>query len=251
MWSLFKKNRKEDRNREIVADLSFLGVDMHSHLIPGVDDGSPSLEESAALIRGLSGAGYRKLITSPHVMGEFYPNTKDKLLEGHRILQEYLKSNGIQVEIGIAAEYFLDNYFLVEVLPHGLLTFGNNYVLVEVSMAGWPRNIDDILFNIQSLGYRPVLAHPERYVFEEKADVFLRLKERGILMQMNLLSIAGYYNKMVKTNAEHYFKEGLYDFCGTDVHHARHVSRIGRMAEEQQEVMARLSSYSGFLNGTL
>lgn len=250
MWSLFKKNRKES-SREIVKDFSFLGVDMHSHLIPGVDDGSPSLEESAALIRGLSEAGYRKLITSPHVIGEFYPNTKERLQAGHRELLEYLAGNGIQVEVDLAAEYFLDNYFLMEVLPHGLLTFGDNYVLVEVSMAGWPRNIDDILFSIQSLGYRPVLAHPERYVFEEKADTFFRLKERGILMQMNLLSITGYYNKIIKTSAELYLREGLYDFCGTDVHHARHMSKIGRMPAEVQEAMVRLASYDGFLNGTL
>lgn len=253
MFSFFKKSSKKelDETVPIPPDFSFLSCDMHSHLIPGIDDGSPSLEESEQLILGLQAAGYRKLITTPHVIGEFYPNTKERLLEGHHYLQQYLKERGVQVEIGISAEYYLDNYFLLEVLPHGLLTFGDNYVLVEVSMAGWPRNIDELLFNVQSLGYKPILAHPERYVFEEQVDTFLRLKEKGILMQMNLLSLTGYYNKIVKTNAEHYLKSGLYDFCGTDTHHARHVAKIGQVPGSFPAVMQQLSLYNGFMNSTL
>lgn len=251
MWSLFKKNRKPEDSREVVRDFSFLGSDMHSHLIAGVDDGAPTLEESLNLVRGLKELGYSKLITTPHVIGEFYPNTKEKLQEGHRQLQRFLADNHIRIPVELAAEYFLDNYFLAEVLPHGLLSFGDNYVLVEVSMAGWPRNIDDILFNIQSLGYKPILAHPERYVFEDKAETFLRLKERGIKMQLNLLSVTGYYNKIIKVNADNYLKAGLYDFCGSDTHHARHVAKIGNMRQDMQEVLSRLYSYEGFLNRTL
>ena len=252
MFSFFKKSsKKSEPLPDAPVDFSFLGCDMHSHLIPGIDDGSPSLEESEQLILGLKKAGYHKLITTPHVIGEFYPNTKEILQEGHAKLQQYLKERHINIDIEIAAEYYLDNYFLMEVLPHGLLTFGDNNVLVEVSMAGWPRNIDEILFRIQSLGYKPILAHPERYVFEEQPDVFLKLKEKGILMQLNLLSVTGYYNKIVKTNADNYLKSGLYDFCGTDAHHARHVAKIGSMGGAAPDVMSRLSLYNGFLNSTL
>lgn len=251
MWSFFKKKHKDNEETASEAiDFSFLGCDMHSHLVPAIDDGSKSLEESLDFIRRFKERGYSKLITTPHVHGEFYDNNSEKLRKHFDELRRYIKDHHIQMEMEISAEYFLDNYFQTEVLPHGLLSFGDNYVLVEVSMAGWPRNFSDLIFSIQSLGYRPILAHPERYLFEEGAETYHSLKDKGVLMQMNLLSVLGYYGRAVKTQAELLLKEKVYDFCGSDLHHERHMNQLQKMQHEHLSIMHQLKDY-GFRNHEL
>ncbi len=252
MLSIFKRSKKETENKlqERVDNFSFLECDMHSHLVPGIDDGAQSLEESVTMVRDLVGKGYKKLIVTPHVQGDFYQNTTAIIQDGLQTLKQGLKDAGIDIPVSASAEYFLDNYFLKEVLPHGLVTFGDNQVLVEVSMAGWPRNFSEILFEVQALGYKPILAHPERYLFEDKVQVFSALKEKGVQMQLNLLSVSGYYGRTVKQNAETYLEHRLYDYCGTDLHHQRHLTNISRLISDHQEMMLRLKQY-GFLNHTL
>jgi len=250
MWSFFKKRNKEAQ--EPVIDFSFLGCDMHSHLVPGIDDGAASIEESLALIRGLRDLGYRKLITTPHVYGEFYNNTPADILPPFEALKQAVAAEGIDIQMEVAAEYFLDLHFLKSVLPGGLLSFGGDkkYVLVEVSMAGWPRIFDEIIFAIQSQGYAPILAHPERYGYEESPAFFNKLKDKGILLQMNLLSALGYYGPSVRNNASRYLEAGLYDFCGSDIHHERHLRAMGRIAKTQ-EFWGKLKKNTGFLNRSL
>ena len=250
MFSFFKKKPKEPELPPVL-DFSFLGTDLHSHLIPGIDDGSPDRDTSLALLSSLHRMGYRKIITTPHVHTEFYDNTIGRIQEHFAILTEHVQASNLDVELGFAAEYFLDNGFLKDVLPHGLLSFGKNYVLVEVSMAGWPRNFDDMIFQVQAQGHTPVLAHPERYLFETNIDTYYKLKERGLLMQMNLLAPTGYYGSGVKALADEYLEAGLYDFVGSDMHHDRHARRVSLIPERQQELMQKLNGYGKFLNGTL
>lgn len=250
MFSFFKKTTKKELPADVPADFSFLGCDMHSHLVPGIDDGAKSLELSVDFIRSLHDKGYRKLITTPHIHLEFYDNRKDKILRHFAALKKFIQDQRINIELEVAAEYFLDNLFLSGILPEGLLTFSGNHVLVEVSMAGWPRNFSDIIFAIQSDGYNPVLAHPERYLYEVDHKVYQQLKDKGVKMQLNMLSLAGYYGKNVKTLAERFMEHNLYDFCGTDMHHERHQQHIFRMLREEPEIMARLAAY-GFKNNTL
>lgn len=250
MFSFFKKSSKKELPGEVPADFSFLGCDMHSHLVPNIDDGSKSLEMSVDFIRSLKDKGYRKLITTPHIHLEFYDNHKDKLVRHFEALKRFVQDQRINIELEIAAEYFLDNLFLSGVLPDGLLTFGDNYVLVEVSMAGWPRNFNDIIFTIQSQGYRPVLAHPERYLYEPDVKIYQQLKDKGVMMQLNMLSVTGYYGKNVKTLAERFMEHNIYDFCGTDLHHERHHEHISRMMKTEPELMTRLAAYN-FKNYTL
>ncbi len=251
MFSFFKKSSKPHFNPEDVPkDFSFLGCDMHSHLVPGIDDGAKDMEESLLLIRALRDRGYKKLITTPHVHLEFYENNSEKLRRHFDHLQRFIADQRIGIELGIAAEYYLDNMFLSAILPDGLLTFGDNFVLVEVSMAGWPRNFGDMIFSIQSMGYKPILAHPERYLYEEDVKTYLALKEKGVLMQMNLLSVLGYYGKTVKELAEKFMAHNVYDFCGSDLHHDRHLIGIDKILKEEPELMLKLSTY-GFLNAEL
>ena len=235
---------------EVVPDFSFLGSDMHSHFIPGIDDGAQSREDSLVLIRGMQRLGFRKLVTTPHVYGEFYDNSREGILEHFGALKSLVAAEGIEMELEVGAEYFLDSYFKNTVLPGGLLSFGGDrrYVLVEVSMAGWPRNFDELIFDVQAQGYNPVLAHPERYVYEMDPQFFMRLKERGVLMQMNILALAGYYGGGIQQNADHFLEAGVYDFCGSDMHHERHLVAMERLVRDRQDLMVRLKGYGGFGN---
>jgi tyrosine-protein phosphatase YwqE len=232
------------------ADFSFLGVDFHSHLVPGVDDGAKETADSCTYIQGFEQLGFRAIITTPHIHGDFYRNTSEVLRSGMEPVQEALRTMNCRLPVQVAAEYYLDTYFLTEVLPKGLLTFGANQVLVEVSMAGWPRNFDQILFAVQAAGYQPVLAHPERYAYVEDVDFFRKLKDRGIALQMNLLAPTGYYGPHIRQLALQLLDARLYDYAASDLHHERHLENLKRMLTDQQGLMARLAAY-GFKNNTL
>ena len=227
---------------------------MHAHLIPGIDDGAADAETSLAMIRKMKELGWSRLITTPHIQREFYDNDTEKVtrhFERHASLVGDLRLGGIELA-GTAAEYYLDNFFMLSVLPEGnLLTFGDNFLLVEVSMAGWPRSFSDMIFAIQSRGYTPVLAHPERYLFEEDVRVYEGWKGKGMLFQLNLLSLCGYYGRGVRALALRYMDAGLYDFCGSDAHGMRHLNAAARMAEEMPEMMLKLSEYPHWRNSTL
>lgn len=251
MFSLFRKKKAPSIvPTYTVNDFSFLEGDMHSHLVPGIDDGSQSLEDSIRFIEKMNEMGLKKFITTPHIHGEMYDNDTLKVQKYFQPLKDYLAQHRPEIEIQVSAEYFLDSYFLSDVLPKGLMPFGKNNVLVEVSMAGWNRQFNEIMFAVQANGYNPILAHPERYIYETNLGVFEALKNKGVLLQMNLLSILGYYGKSIKINAERMLELGLYDYCGTDLHHDRHLSHMVSMPGQHQELMWRLSEY-GFRNKEL
>lgn len=252
MFSFFKKKAPAPDRSPAPKDFSFLGIDMHSHLIPGIDDGAPDAETSLAMIRRMKELGWHKMITTPHVQREFYDNDSEKITRHFERHQRFIADQRLgDATLAAAAEYYLDNFFPLSVLPEGLLTFGKDYVLVEVSMAGWPRTFADMIFSIQSRGYKPVLAHPERYLFEEDPRHYDEWKGKGMLFQLNLLALAGYYGKGVKTLALRYLDAGLYDFCGTDAHGMRHLDAAARMAAEMPDMMLRLAEYPHWKNGEL
>lgn len=251
MFSFFKKKTPPAPIPTYhVPDFSFLGGDMHSHLVPAIDDGSQSLEDSVRFIDALYKMGVKNFVTTPHIHGEMYDNNTFKVQQLFQPLKDYLAQHHPDIHIQVSAEYFLDTYFLNEVLPKGLMPFGKNNVLVEVSMAGWNRQFNEIMFAVQANGYNPILAHPERYIYETKFEVFEKLKEKGVFMQMNLLSILGYYGKSIKINAEKMLEMGLYDYCGTDLHHERHLSHLQSMPNNHQDLLWQLSEY-GFKNKEL
>ncbi len=210
------------------ADFSLLKTDMHSHLLPGIDDGSPDLDTSIHLIRGMMNLGYTKLITTPHIMWDMYRNTNEIISEKLELLHGRLKEEGINVEIQAAAEYFLDDYV------HGLvkqnqplLTVKDKMVLVEFSLAYPSHSLKDILFDMQMQGYQPIIAHPERYIYlERNKDFYEELKDIGCLFQVNLLSLTGHYGKSVQELSQYLIKKGYYDLAGTDLHHERHLEAM-------------------------
>lgn len=210
------------------TDLSMLKTDMHSHLLPGIDDGSPDLDTSLQLIRGMMNLGYTKLITTPHIMWDMYKNTKEIILPKLEELRAAVKTEGLDVEINAAAEYFLDDYV------HGLvknneplLTVKDKMVLVEFSLAYPSHSLKDILFDMQMQGYQPIIAHPERYIYlERNKDFYEELKDIGCLFQMNLLSLSGHYGKSVQELSQYLIKKGYYDMVGTDLHSERHLEAL-------------------------
>ena len=217
------------RNKDIAKlDYSLLNADMHSHLLPGIDDGSPDLETSIMLIRQMKELGYKKLITTPHVLWDMYKNSNDLILEKVEVVRNKLKEEQIEIELNAAAEYFIDDH-LAEMLERKepLLTFGNNMVLVEFSMASQPFELKSVLFEIQLQGYQPVLAHPERYLYlEQNKSFYDELKTAGYLFQLNVLSLSGYYGNSVMRLARYLAANEYYDLIGTDLHHFGHLNAL-------------------------
>ena len=220
------------KKKSVDVDLSWLGADMHSHLIPGIDDGAPDMAASLELIRGLQKLGYKKLITTPHILWEVYPNTPEIIGSGLATVKQAIAAEGIPVELHAAAEYFIDEYFeenLKNKVP--LLTISGNKVLVEFSMITAPMDLQQVLFQMQIAGYVPVIAHPERYVYlSGRKNVFDELKEAGCLLQLNLLSLTGYYGRGVQELAEYLCKKDYYSLAGTDLHNTRHLSSLQKLS---------------------
>jgi len=201
------------------ADLGSLVTDFHSHLIPGLDDGCRTTAESLELIRQFADMGYSKLITTPHIQDEFYRNTPEIILNGLEKLKEAIKKAGIRIQIEAAGEYLLDDGFEKKIISGGLLTFGQNHILVEMSYYMEHPNLKSMLFRLQIEGYKVIMAHPERYSYwDNKWEKFRELKERGILFQLNTVSATGYYGPAVKKMAAYFINNGMYDYMGSDMH---------------------------------
>jgi protein-tyrosine phosphatase len=223
MFNFFKKSGRKKN-----LDLSALHTDMHSHLITGIDDGAKTAEESVELIQGLEELGYQKLITTPHVMSDIYPNTPEIISTGLQRLKNDVAAHTPKMQLAAAAEYYLDDYFDTQLRDgQPLLTLSNNLLLVEFSFVSTPLNVNEKFFQMQLKGYQPVLAHPERYLyFARTKGQFDELKSLGCLFQVNLLSLAGYYGKLPMDLAKHLVSKGYVDLLGTDMHHLRHLDTL-------------------------
>ena len=242
MFSKIFKGRKE-KEKELDQDSivtnssnnwSFLGTDMHSHLIPSIDDGAQNMEDSLALIREIQSMGFNKIITTPHIKFDHYPNTSAIINQGLKELKQALKENDIQMPITAAAEYFVDDHFMQILENEPLLTVKNNEILIEFSFVFEPMGLFETIFKIQTKGYTPILAHPERYsFFHNKTNVYTELKDRGCLFQLNTIALSGYYGRVVKDIAESMLEKGLYDYCGSDMHHFRHAEVMKKILQSK------------------
>ena len=237
MLRLFKKPKP------LIQDYSSLGVDIHSHLLPGIDDGVKTIEDSLTLIRQLKELGFRQLITTPHVMADMYPNTPKIINEKLEEVRTAIAQEGIDIQIYAAAEYMMDERFEEKIDQDELLTLPGNRVLIEMSFLSQPPRLEHYLFKMQTKGYRPLLAHPERYLFYRKDfKQYENLKYRGCEFQLNLLSLTGYYGKPVKDIAIRLMKEEQVNFIGTDTHHQQHIDLILK-ALSNKNVNRILSEY--------
>jgi protein-tyrosine phosphatase len=211
-------------------DLATLGVDMHSHFIPGIDDGAKTMKDSMEMITTMAELGYRKVITTPHIMGDFYRNTPAIINTGLEQVRRAVKEAGLDIEVEAAAEYYFDFELEKKLEEERLLTFGDNYLLFEVSYMNAPDNLDGVIFRMHTSGYKPVLAHPERYPywFRDMAN-FEKLKEKGVLFQLNINSLTGHYSPETAKMANTMIDKGWYEFAGSDCHHTGHLELLSKV----------------------
>ena len=242
-WFLNKKEKACE-----VLDFSVLKTDIHSHFIPGIDDGAPDMEASITLIKKMQELGFSKVITSPHVMSDFYQNSSETILNGLADVRAELKVQNINMEIEAAAEYYIDYEFEQKIGKEKFLTFGDNYILVELSFMEAPRNLFDIIFKLQLEGYKVVLAHPERYNYYSIKD-YEELISRGVLLQINLLSLIAYYSPQIKKKTEALINSGLVSLVGTDCHNMNHAELYEKC--QTQKAWHDLVNSGKLLNATL
>ncbi|MET3029042.1 CpsB/CapC family capsule biosynthesis tyrosine phosphatase [Flavobacterium sp. UW10123] len=199
-------------------------VDIHSHILPGIDDGAKNMTKSIELVPALQKLGVSQMVTTPHINHYIWNNSPEIIQSKLQETQKELEENKIKMPVQAAAEYFIDSWFENHFKEEKLLTLKDNYVLVEMSYLNAPLNIYKTIFEIQVAGYIPVLAHPERYVFyHNRFSEYEKLKNAGCLFQLNLLSTVEYYGSQIAKIANDLLAKGMYDFCGTDVHHKKHI----------------------------
>ncbi len=209
------------------ADKDFINpitTELHSHLIPAIDDGVGTLDESIKVLKHFASLGYKKVITTPHIMGDFFKNGPENILPALANIREELKKQNINLEVDAAAEYMVDDAFMHKISSGNLLTFGKNYVLIEIPFMDIPANFNSALFELQVNGFKPVLAHPERYAYYGMhKDKYQELHDQGILFQLNLFSLVGYYSPQIKKIAEYLIENKMVNFVGSDCHGLKHL----------------------------
>jgi protein-tyrosine phosphatase len=215
-------SKKEDKA------LPPLYVDMHSHLLPGIDDGAESMEDSIIMIKELVSLGYKKLITTPHIMGDFFKNTPEIIHSKLDELKKAVAAEGIDIQLEAAAEYYLDEWFMAKLkTPEKLLTFGDKYLLFETSYINESSILNEVIFQMKAVGLRPVLAHPERYPYlYPDFDKCRGIYEKGVLFQININSLSGYYSKASQEFAKKLIDNEMVNFVGSDCHGIRHIEAL-------------------------
>lgn len=210
-------------------------VDIHSHLLPGIDDGAKDLNRSIELIKKMNSYGIKNFITTPHVLGDVYPNSSETIKEKLLEVQNELKAQNLNdIKIHAAAEYMMDEQFSVLLENDDILTLKDNYILVEMSYFNAPFNLFEIIFEIQLKGYKPILAHPERYNFyHNDFENYYKLKKAGCLFQLNLLSLTQQYGKNTQKVSSKLLEENIYDFVGTDTHHNNHLELLKEIGTQK------------------
>lgn len=221
MFGWFKKKKEPG------FDFSAIGTDMHSHIIPGIDDGAKNINDSLALAKRFIALGFKKLVATPHVMADYYRNTPETIHKGLDILREGLLQNQLDLEVDAAAEYYLDETFENKIAKKSILTFGKNYVLFELSFVNPPHNLFEAIAKMQDAGYQPILAHPERYpYYQNSIESYEQIRDTGCFLQLNTISLTGYYGKGCKKAAEELVDNYCIDFLGSDMHHLRHADAL-------------------------
>ncbi len=243
IFSLFGKKKESVLAPQLL-------VDVHSHLLPGIDDGSKSIEESISLLKAIQNIGYKKIITTPHVMSDAYPNTPQIIYNALNTLRVEAEKNEILLEIEAAAEYYIDDSFITHLKKRDILTINDKYLLFETSYFAKPLQLEDIIFEMTSLGYIPLMAHPERYRYvKDSLKEYSRFKELGVMFQVNINSLGGFYGRDAKSKSEFLAKEGMIDFLGSDIHGMKQVETISTVF--QSNLYNEVYKHNTILNNTL
>ncbi len=224
MFGFFSKKKVEQVRR---FDLSTLGVDMHSHVLPGIDDGAQNLDESIVLVQAMMNLGIKKIIATPHIMVDYYRNTPETIGNALEILKNELQKQHIDIEIEAAAEHLLDEGFETLLDDGNVMPMADNYLLFEMSFIDAHPNLIPLIQKMKDKGYKPILAHPERYPYFTIENCE-NMKSWGCDLQMNTISLTGYYGAKTKEMAEAMVDYNLVDFISSDMHHPRHAAALER-----------------------
>ena len=199
-------------------------VDIHSHILPGIDDGAKDVNESVKLITEMKKLGFSKIIGTPHTYAGLYENTNETINDAFRKLKVKIPKG---IEIGFASEYMIDESIINKANEKQLLCIKDNFILVEMSYVAPPRFLFEIIFELRVNGYIPILAHPERYFFlHVDKKKYHKLKNAGCLFQINLLSTTGYYGEDVLKISDYLIQENMIEYCGSDTHSIKHINQI-------------------------
>ncbi|QHS54432.1 capsular biosynthesis protein [Mucilaginibacter sp. 14171R-50] len=220
MFGFFKKKEVKPI---VNFDYSSIVTDMHSHVLPGIDDGAQNVEESIFLIKKMMALGIKKIIATPHIMIDYYRNDAESIANALAILKAELKNQNIDIDISAAAEHYFDETFEKRLEERKVLTMGDNYVLFELSFVSQPPNTIAIVQKMTDMGYKPILAHPERYGYMSLEQLKM-IHSWGCSLQLNTISLAGYYGKHSKKMAEDLIDNNMVDFISSDMHHPRHAA---------------------------
>ena len=237
MFGLFQKKIQ-------LTELLKGGTDMHNHLLPGIDDGAKNIDDAVELVKMYKDIGITKLYATPHTMSDYYPNTPETIQQALKDLKKALAANDLSdVIILPASEYMVDHDFEELVNKDQLLTFKGKHVLIEMSYLKASENFDEAVYKLQLKGYTPILAHPERYLYYiDNTTIFTQMKNKGIKLQLNALSLSSYYGPEIKHKASQLLKNGLYDFIGLDTHKTKHLSVLEniKIPQKNQRAIERL-----------
>jgi protein-tyrosine phosphatase len=190
-------------------------VDIHSHILPGIDDGAKNIEESLTLISEMKNMGFSKIIATPHTYTGLYDNTKKTILDSYNLIKNKIED----IELSYATEYMIDIDLIKKAENTELICLKKKYVLVEMSCTFEPNNLNEIIYKLIINDYTPIIAHPERYIyFFNNSKIYKNLKKIGCKFQMNLLSISGFYGNKILKFSEKLLNENIIDYYGSDIH---------------------------------
>ena len=210
-------------------------IDIHNHILPGIDDGSKSINQSLEMLDLYADLGVQKVITTPHVYKDLYPNTKKIIQQAFSSLSEASMNHSIKIT-GYAAEYMVDEFFMNEISTETpLLNCFDEYLLIEIPFFGELKRLNEALFALQNKGHVPILAHPERYAALQTTKEVEAIKHKGTQMQLNALSLIGFYGPEVQKKASLWLKKGLYDFIGTDAHNPYQLTKLKQIHLSKKE----------------
>ena len=219
MFNLFHRNK--------TATMLPYHTDVHCHILPGVDHGAQSVSQSLEMLQAELDMGISRVICTSHVTAETFENTPQSLNAAYEVLTEAVKDAELPVELHVSAEYRIDEYWTSQYQAGAVLPMPGNYLLLENSFQQELLELDELLFDVQLKGYRPILAHPERYgYYSHRRQRYEQLHNAGVKFQVNILSLAGYFGSIARDNAVWLIKQGLVDFFGSDMHNLDHARVI-------------------------
>ncbi|MFZ9032294.1 MAG: tyrosine-protein phosphatase [Robiginitalea sp.] len=230
MFNFFQKKR-------YLADYLEGFVDIHNHILPGIDDGAKSVEESLELIRGFGELGIQNFIATPHILQPLYPNTPETIRKAHqKLMGTLMDENMTQVSVDTAAEHMIDDSFENLLANNNFLPLKGDFILVEMSYLQPSLNFEEAIVQIVKKGLTPILAHPERYAYlHQNPQAYRKYKEQGIHFQLNMLSLGDYYGPEVQKMTRKLLELGYVDFIASDAHGPRHLNALKEICLKEKE----------------